>query len=149
MAVTFQADANKVAIYKSTSDGPFNNPESYIGITKFHSSWQYLPIEPARTIEASVSVPATLAGSSRTITLGAHGQAGVPFIGGYAVIGGQNVPFAGTIPIFAATNGSIIAWTLGVDATNVIIFEMRSNPLSFSVPSPIDVVVFISSKLAA
>lgn len=149
MAVTFQADANKVAIYKSTSDGPFDNPEDYIGITKFHSSWKYLPIDPAITIIASVAVPRTLALGSRTITLAAHGQPGVPFIGGYAVLGGQNVPFAGSIPIFAASNGSVIAWTLGVTPTHVIIYELRSNNLEFAVTSPINVVVFISTKLAA
>jgi hypothetical protein len=143
---TFLGTPEKVAIFNGSTDAPFDNPLGNLGNLKFHSQLAYLPFLPARTITASVSVPSSAA-FRRTIDLGPHGQAGVPFI--YGLVSG--IPFVGTIPIHVAASArTAICWTLCVDASNVFIAEQRANPLNFSaVTSPRTVTVYVSSKLAA
>jgi hypothetical protein len=73
---TLLATPEKVAIYTGGDDGPFNEPLRHLGRLKFHSQLAYLPFLPARTITATISVPAGGVGLRRTIDLGAHGQPG-------------------------------------------------------------------------
>jgi len=157
--VTMLATPLKVSIYDDgAGDAPFNDPLSYLGLIKFDSTFRYLPFLPARTIAATVSIPASLGSDRfRIITLGPHGQPGVPFINGYYLYGGVTGPTAwayqpllGTNLIFGpGTNGTMVTWTLGVDGTNVFIAEERSrDSQTLSSSRTIDVVVFISSTLA-
>lgn len=147
---TFLGTPEKVAIYNGATDAPFDNPLGNLGNLKFHSQLAYLPFLPARTITASVAVPASPPPGTtfrRTINLGPHGQPGVPFI--YGLVSG--IPFVGTIPVHVSgTSYSVICWTLCVDSTNVFIQEQRANTLTFAgVTSPRTVTVYVSSKLAA
>ena len=150
--VTMLATPAKVSIYDDgAGDAPFNDPLGNLGLIKFDSTFQYLPILPARTIVTNVSIPATGGGSTgrqRTVVLGAHGQPGVPFVYGF-LDGG--IPLCGSVPVHqTSTTGNIIYWTLGVDSTNVFLAEWRSNNLSFpNIVTPRTVTVYISSKLAA
>lgn len=143
---TFLGTPEKVAIFNGATDAPFDNPLGNLGNLKFHSQLAYLPFLPARTITASVSIPASVS-FRRTINLGLHGQPGVPFI--YGLIGA--IPFVGTVPIHLSVTGNWnpICWTLCVNASNVFIQEQRPSNLSFSgITSPRTVTVYVSSKLA-
>jgi hypothetical protein len=145
---TLLATPEKVAIYTGGDDGPFNEPLRHLGRLKFHSQLAYLPFLPARTIIATISVPAGGVGFRRTIDLGAHGQPGVPFI--YGTVAGT--PMVGSVQIYnSPSTYNIIVWTLCVNGTSVFIQETRSTDLTFGVAptTPRTVTVYVSSKLAA
>lgn len=148
MSIRFQADgvAGKFAIYDGPDDLAFTDPKSYLSRVHVHSDLDYLGFLPARTFTTSVTVLTTVSSRSRTITLGPHGQAGVPDVAAFAVIGGVNVPLMGTVPITRTTDDNLIMWTLGIDATNVLILETRSFH-TITPPSPISVTVYISEDL--
>lgn len=148
-----------VGIYTGDDDAPMYAPEDYIGTrTKFSTKFNYIPFVPAKKIATTVSIPASITDVARgpmrrTITLGAHGMGGVPFIYGFATVGGVIRPLCGSVIMAVNTStGSFIHWTLGVDETNVLISEGRSYPnLSGTIPGglSVPVEVYISDKLVA
>lgn len=159
MPIWFDADGQnaRVAIYTGNDDAPLHNPTAYIGTrTKFHTSFNYIPFVPAKKITASVSIPANYNDGARgplrrTINLGAHGVAGVPFIYGFAMVGGVARPLCGTVPVRVTTSGddtiNVVHWTLGVNNTNVFISEGRNRPGVGSGAINVNVEVYISDKV--
>jgi hypothetical protein len=82
--------------------------------------------------------------------LGPHGQAGVPMVFGNITIGGLLVPFVGSVPVYMSASGAGngILWSLAVDATNVLIHEIRAYPtLGSGLTFP--VTVYISDRIVA
>lgn len=146
--VKVRAESGKFAIYTGTDDLPFTAPRSYLSRTGFHSDLDYLSINPAKTITATVTRIATDSGRSRTITLGAHGSGGVPMVQGFVTIAGLNVPLCGSVPVYSSSAGNCILWTLCVDETNVYIHEQRSAPTLGSATN-FDVTVYVTTKLVA
>lgn len=138
----------RVAIYTNGSDAPMTNPLGNLSRTKFHSDLDYIPFVPARTINATLTTPVSVASRTRTINLGAHGQAGIPFVFGYVVISGEKVPLCGSVPVYHnASFGSCVWWNLAVSGANVIIAELRTFPNMQSVTRTLR--VYVSSTLAA
>lgn len=148
MPVRFRANGalGKFAIYEGSDDLPFTAPRSHLSRVHIHSDLDYLGFLPSRTFTTTVSVLTTVSSRSRTITLGPHGQAGVPDVAAFAVLGGVSVPIMGTIPISQTADDNLIMWTLGIDATNVLILESRSYH-TITPPSPISVTVYVSEEL--
>lgn len=151
--VTMLAKPNKVTIFEDgAADLPFENPLAYLPLVKFDSTFRYLPFDPARIIDATINIPTTIGGGARgrIITLGPHGQSGVPFIVGfYRNASSLSRPLVGTV-IVAGPNvtGGMVTWTLGVDGTDVFLAEERSFPGTIGVTLDLPVTVFISSRLA-
>lgn len=154
MPMWFDTDgqANRIGIYSGDDDAPMANPRAHLGRTKLHTDFNYLPFVPAKRIAGDVTAVASISDVSRgpmrrTLILAAHGMGGVPFIYGYATISGVIRPMVGTIPIMrSSTKGSMVTWTLGVDATNVFISEARSYPQwGSSVTAFVE--VYVSNKL--
>lgn len=144
----------RVAIYTGNDDAPMANPSAYIGTrTKFHTDWNYLPFVPAKMVVGSEAVPAAFGTAARgdplrrTITLGAHGMGGIPFLYGFITIAGVIRPLCGTVPVLVTANGNTIHWTLGVNGTNVFISEGRSSPVAFVDPPTISYEIFVSDKM--
>lgn len=146
-----------VAIYTGNDDAPMSNPVAHIGgRLKFSTLLAYLPFVPAKMIVktgSAISVPGNIGYTARspmrrTIDLGAHGMAGVPFIYGFVTISGIIRPLCGTVPIHYSTgHGGTIHWTLGVSATRVFISEGRSYYNYAGVVQPTRVEVYVSDKV--
>lgn len=154
------ATPDKVTIFEDgAGDAPFNDPLNNLSLVKFDSTFQYLPNLPALTIgPVNLTLPGNIGSGvlSRKITLGAHGQAGVPFIYGMlrftaGVSTGLVIPLVGTVAVRGPgpPAGNMISWTLGVDATDVFIIEERSLPIDWGSTPGREVTVYVFDKLAA
>jgi len=154
MTIWYDVDGanSRVAVYTGDDDAPMAAPRANLGRTKLHTDFNYLPFIPAKKLTATVVAVASITDVARgpmrrTINLGPHGMEGVPFIYGFATIGGIIRPMCGTIPVrVAASRGTLVHWTLGVNETNVFISEGRSYPIWTSSTSAL-VEVYISKKL--
>ena len=144
----FLSDSGKIAIYDGADNLPHANPRSYLSRVKFHSDLSYVPLLPT-PLTATHTIVVTDSSRSRTLTVGAHGQSGVPFVQGYVTIGGFNVPLCGSVPVYVnAATGALVLWTLAADATNVIIHEHRSYP-SLGTGLSYTVTVYVSTLVLA
>ena len=156
MTVWFDADgANaRVGIYTGSDDLPMANPASYLGRTKFHTSFAYLPFVPAKRFTGSVTVVSpqantTYASFQVVHTLAAHGMSGIPFVYGFATVGGVIRPLCGTIPVWMSSTGtgSVIHFTLGVNSTHVFISEGRSIYAGAGSNFSVALDIYVSDKL--
>ena len=142
-----------VGIYTGNDDAPLYDPAAYIGTrTKFSTLLNYIPFVPAKKISATINVPGIVPEPNRTsmrriLVLGAHGMPGIPFVYGFVTVSGIILPMCGAVPVkWNTTFGDVIHWTLGVDATNVFIYEDRSYyawPSGANVP----IEVYVSDKV--
>lgn len=156
MTIWFDADGanGRVGIYTGDDDLPMAAPASYLGRTKFHTDFAYLPFVPAKRFTGTVTVVSpltdTLYGSlRRTLTLAAHGMGGIPFVYGFVTVGGIIRPLCGTVPVWMSSSGtgSVIHFTLGVDSTNVFISEGRSIYAGAGSNFDVDLDIYVSDKL--
>lgn len=137
------------AIYSGTDDLPFSDPYTYISRVKHHSAFKYLGFDPAQTISTTVSTPATVSSRAYSVTLGAHGQSGIPYVFGVVQVNSVWVPLKGSIPVNmltgSTTNGNTQWWSLTVDETNVYIDELRSKPTMTALS--LSVIVYVSDRI--
>lgn len=136
-----------VAIYSGNLDGlPLADPYGQLARLKFHSSLKYLGFVPSATLSATIATPATVNSRQTNVTIGAHGQAGIPFVFGMVQVGGVWVPLKGSVPVSVLSTGHAKWWALTIDATSVYISELRSRPTVGAALS-LPVMVFISDRL--
>jgi hypothetical protein len=121
-------EGGKFGIYEGSDNLPLGAPRSYLSRVKVHSDLAYVALDPT-PLTATFQVAATDNARKRILTVGAHGKGFVPFVQGFVDYGGFAVPLVGSVPVYVNTvTGSLVLWTLAVNATSVIIHEQRSYP---------------------
>lgn len=151
--LTFRAKDGKVAIYDSTADDlPFDDPVNHMDRVKFHSDLDYINI--IATISGSVTFPQRTAPSVgayiTTFQNGpAHGISGIPLIFGYLTLGGQNVAFAGSVPIQGGGSGSHTRFvSLGASPTNIVFNELVNIGFGGTIPAiTVPYTVFVTDEI--
>lgn len=134
------------AVYDGADRLPFSDPVTYLSRVKHHSLFKYIGFIPSLTIDATVATPTTDTNRAYTVTLGAHGQAGIPYVFGLVQVSGVWVPLKGSIPVATNTWGHAKWWNLTLDETNVYIDELRSQP-TIGAALSLPVKVFISDRI--
>jgi len=150
-SVRFKARGSdgRVAIWRDGSnEAPFDDPLTYIDRVLFHSDLDYPAIVSTHT--GTLSLPAQGGRTERNVnhTLFAHGLDGIPFVLGYITIGGQRIPFAGSIPVQMETGGNARWLNLGADDTNVCIHEI-SGPRGALSAIDVDWTVFVTDTIVS
>lgn len=133
------------AIYTGNDDLPFSDPATYLSRVKFHTSLKYLGFLPNLTLSATISTNATVSSRATTVTVGAHGQPGIPYVFGLVQVGGVWVPLKGSIPVNTLSSGHTQWWNLTLDETYIYISELRSKPTMTALSLPVK--VFVSDRL--
>lgn len=112
----------RLAIYTDGDDTPLSNPLTRFSRLKFHSDLEYINI--IDVISGSVTLPARAANNRYTQTHNgpSHGRGGIPFVMGYLNIGGTNVAFAGSVPVFVAS-GRTRLLSLGASSSRLLFHE--------------------------
>lgn len=112
----------RLAIYTDGNDTPLTNPTTSFSRLKFHSDLEYINI--IDVISGSVTLPARAANNRYTQTHNgpAHGRSGIPFVMGFLNIGGTNVAFAGSVPVFVAS-GRTRLLSLGASSSRLLFHE--------------------------
>lgn len=127
----FKSDtAGRFAIYTDGNDNPLSNPTSNFSRLKFHSDLDYVRIISSRT--GVISLPARGV-NQRVLTTHngpTHGQSGSPFVMGYLRVGGQDIAFAGSVPVQVVADGASRFLALGANTTRLL-FHEQSNCSAF------------------
>lgn len=144
MTVTLLVDTyggGRATIYTGdpADESPHTAPLSHLGLIKFSSALAYPKIIGQQTVNVTFPARTTLSGGSyyaaqprftESQNLFAHGRPGKPWVLASVEIGGQQVPFTGSVPVQQATQqgtGNPEAWvrwvSVGADGTNVMVFE--------------------------
>lgn len=155
-AVYRVSDAD-AADYTAGND-PFTTPLSHLSDVKFHSDFEYIPIN--EIVTGTLSLPSRSAGTGTYTnhTLFAHGAGAVPLL--FAVFpdlagSGQNVPAFGSVPVQgddnsgSALNGFWRWLTISADSTNVYATELALAQSSGFSSFNVDYKVFLSSLTIA
>lgn len=122
----------KAAIWTDEGDElPFSSPLSHLGRVKFHTDLDYIKV--VSTLSATINLPLVTNVAQRVASylVGAHGQAGQPFVLGQVTVQGQPTAFTGSVCVQQGDNNGITILSpsygrflaLGADSTNVYVHE--------------------------
>lgn len=122
-----------MAVWTGATDlGPVFNPESHPTRVRFSSIQENIGFyKTTRTGSVAGSAWPKDDPPSKKITLFAHGLGYRPFLLGYFVYGGRNLPIQGSL-LIKFSNQYFFSYTIGADATNVYMNIMRSIAVNFS-----------------
>jgi hypothetical protein len=143
MAMRMRMDnTGKCAVYSvpdgdagnpSASNGPFTDPTNNMSSIRFHSDFEYIPIDEVVTGTFSMPARAANSGTYAQHTLFAHGRSGIPLLFGVFPNlrgSGENIGAFGSIPVQPEDNlenqrlGYWRWMTIAADATNVYLAEL-------------------------